>query len=587
MSAITQLSSMVGAAFEAEGLDPSLGTVVVSGRSDLGHFQCNGALPAAKAAGANPRDLAERIAERLRGDERFSDVSATGPGFINIRMTDAAVGDLMAATSADARLGITTTPNPIKVIVDYAGPNVAKSMHVGHLRATIIGESLKRLFRYYGHEVLGDAHFGDWGLQMGMLIVATREHQPELVYFDEDFPGPYPTDSPVSLGDLQRWYPEVSERAKTDAAIGDAARSATTDLQSGRPGYVALWEHFVRVSRDSQERDFADLGIEFDLWYGESTVRDRLRPLITKALAEGSAVESDGALVIEVAEPGDRSKMNPLIVQTSHGAFLYGTTDLATVGLRVEELEADLILYVVDARQGYHFEQVFRAARKTGIAADATMEHIKFGTMNGPDGKPFKTREGGVLRLRDLIDLVAESARNRLIESDIASKYDDAEQAEIARKVGVAALKFGDLINNRSSNYVFDLDRFTSFVGKTGPYLQMAAVRMKSILRKAGEQGLTPGVVVAPAGEAERNLMLRLLQLPEVVERAVELRAPSQMAEYAFAVASDFSTFYEVCNILRETDANRQASWLTLVDTTLRTIDLLLYLLGIEIPERM
>ena len=587
MSAITQLNTRVGAAFEAVGFHQSHGTVVVSGRPDLGHFQCNGALPAAKKAGANPRELAEQVVMRLRADDLFEDVSAAGPGFINLTLTDPALAEFMDAMSSDARLGSARTEEPLNVIVDYAGPNVAKSMHVGHLRATIIGESLKRLFRYQGHHVLGDAHFGDWGLQMGMLIVATREHNPQLPYFDHDFTGPYPQESPVTLADLQAWYPEIDKRAQADETLRAKARAATTDLQSGRPGYVALWEHFVRVSRESQERDFADLGIDFDLWYGESTVKDRFAPMVAAAIEDGVAEESDGAIVIDVSESTDKKEMTPLIIVTSHDAYIYSTFDLATVQLRVEDLKSDLILYVVDTRQAYHFEQVFRAARKTGIAGDTTMEHIKFGTMNGTDGKPFKTREGGVLRLRDLIELVTEAARSRLDESEIASRYGEPERSEIARRVGVAALKFGDLINNRASNYVFDLERFTSFEGKTGPYLQMAAVRMKSILRKADGLTLNRGTVVAPSISQERQLMLRLLQLPEVLERAVELRAPSQMAEYAFEVASDFSSFYEACHILSDTDTARQASWLTLVDTTLRTVEALLDLLGIEIPERM
>lgn len=587
MSAITELSHLLGTAFEASGHDSALGAVAVSARPDLGQFQCNGALPAAKKARANPRELAEGIVNRIGADPRFADVSVAGPGFINLTLTDQALASLMAGIADDDRLGVPPTEAPLRVVVDYAGPNVAKAMHAGHLRATIIGESLKRLMRYQGHIVWGDAHFGDWGKQMGMLIIATMERLPDLPYFDAEFTGPYPDESPVNLDELQLWYPEIDARVKEDPELDATVREATTELQSGRPGYFALWEHFVRVSRASQEIDFGDLNIDFDLWYGESTVRDRFAPMVARAVEDGSARESDGALVIDVAAPDDKNEYTPFIIQTSHGAYIYSTFDLATVELRVDELEADLVLYVVDARQAYHFEQVFRAARRTGIAGDMVMEHIKFGTMNGPDGKPFRTREGGVLRLRDLIGIVTDAARTRLDESDIAADYDAAEREEIARRVGVAALKFGDLINNRQSNYVFEIERFTSFEGKTGPYLQMAAVRMASILRRAAAQDLSPGPVVAATTDAERDLMLRLLQLPEVVDRAADLRAPSQMAEYAYEVASDFSTFYEACHILSEGDPARQASWLTLVDTTRRTVALLLDLLGIEIPERM
>ncbi len=483
MSTLTDLSGLVGSAFAEAGFDASFGEVVPSGRPDLGQFQCNGALPAAKQAGVNPREVAEKVAGALATDARLADVSVAGPGFLNLTLTDTALAELMDGVASDARLGVEITATPATVIVDYAGPNVAKSMHVGHLRATIIGESLKRLFRHVGHMVYGDAHFGDWGLQMGMLIVATEEHLPNLPYFDPDHHGPYPEQSPVTLADLQDWYPEMNTRTKDDEALAVTVRKATTELQSGRRGYVALWEHFVRVSRESQVRDFADLDVEFDLWYGESTVRDQLRTLVDKVVAEGVATESDGAIVIDVSQPDDKNEIAPVILETGHGAFLYSTSDLATVAHRVDELGADLILYVVDARQSYHFEQLFRAARRAGIAGDTVMEHIRFGTMNGPDGKPFKTRAGGVLRLRDLIELVTEAAMTRLNESDLAAGYPDEERADIARQVGVAALKFGDLINNRTSNYTFDIERFTSFEGKTGPYLQMAAVRVKSILR--------------------------------------------------------------------------------------------------------
>ena len=487
----------------------------------------------------------------------------------------------------DSRLGVQMASEPLDVIVDYAGPNVAKAMHVGHLRATIIGDSLKRLFRFAGHRVLGDAHFGDWGLQMGMLIVAAREHLPGLPHFDEGMEGPHSEAPPITLADLQEWYPSIAARVGRDEEVATEARRATRDLQSGRTGYEALWEHFVRVSRESQERDFAELGVEFDLWYGESTVRHLLRPMVDDALTRGVAVRSEGAVVVEVAEPGDRTEISPLILETSHGAFLYGTTDLATIEMRVAELDADLILYVVDARQAYHFEQVFRAARRTGAAGEAVMEHIRFGTMNARDGTPFKTRAGGVLRLQDLIGMVTEAAATRLEESDLAAGYTEFEKSTIARQVGISALKFGDLINNRTSNYMFDLRRFTSLEGKTGPYLQMAAVRMGSILDKAADRGFAPGPALPPRVEVERRLMLRMLQLPEVIGRAAELRAPNHLAEYAYEVASDFSRFYETCHILTEPDSGRRASWLRLVRTTRRTLELLLDLLGIGVPDRM
>ena len=586
MSVLSDLSRLVGHGFDAVDIDPSNGAVVVSNRPDLGQFQCNGALAAARQARRNPREIAASVVEQIGHDSRLADVSLAGPGFINLTLTDEAIAGYVSSMVDDARLGVPTIEQPLDVIVDYAGPNVAKAMHVGHLRATIIGDSLKRLFRFAGHRVLGDAHFGDWGLQMGMLIVATRRRLPDVPHLDEGFDG-LGDPPPITLADLQEWYPAIAATVGADEEVATEARRATRDLQSGRPGYVALWEHFVRVSRESQERDFADLGVEFDLWYGESTVRHLLRPMVDDALAGGIAERSEGAVVVDVAEPGDKTEISPLILETSHGAFLYGTTDLATIAMRVHELEADLILYVVDARQAYHFEQVFRAARRIGAAGEAALEHIRFGTMNARDGTPFKTRAGGVLRLQDLIEMVTDAAAARLEESDLAAGYTEAERSIIARQVGIAALKFGDLINNRTSNYVFDLRRFTSLEGKTGPYLQMAAVRMGSILDKAAGRDLVPGTVLPPTTEVERRLMLRMLQLPEVTERAAELRAPNHLAEYAYELASDFSRFYEACHILTEADSGLRASWLALVSTNRRTLALLLDLLGIEIPDRM
>ena len=587
MSVVSDLGLVVGAGFEGIGLDRAYGAVRVSDRPDLGQFQCNGALAAARQAGRSPRRIAERVVGEIAGDPRLADVSVAGPGFINLSVADQAISTYMDAIAGDPRLGVGRVETPLEVVVDYAGPNVAKAMHVGHLRATIIGDSLKRLFRFAGHRVLGDAHFGDWGLQMGMLIVAAREHLPDLPHLDEGIEGPYPEGSPITLTDLQEWYPSIAARVGQDEQVAREARRATHDLQSGRPGYVALWEHFVRVSRESQERDFADLGVEFDLWYGESTVRHLLRPMVDRALVRGVAMWSEGAVVVEVAEPDDRTEIGPLILETSHGAFLYGTTDLATIEMRVDELGADLILYVVDARQSYHFEQVFRAARRTGVAGEAAMEHIRFGTMNARDGSPFKTRAGGVLRLQDLIGMVTGAAAARLQESDLAAGYSEAERSEIARQVGIAALKFGDLINNRTSNYTFDLRRFTSLEGKTGPYLQMAAVRMGSILDRAAAAGFVSGPPMPPAVEIERRLMLRMLQVPEVIDRALDLRAPNHLAEYAYELASDFSGFYEACHILTESDPSTRASWLALVRTSRRTLTLLLDLLGIEVPDRM
>jgi arginyl-tRNA synthetase len=588
MSLLADLSDRFGDAFEAGGVDRAAGLVVPSQRPELAQYQCNGALGAGKRAGRNPRELAQEVIDALGDRSMFASLEVAGPGFINIVVTDESLADYSQAMEDDERCGIASPEPPRKVIVDYGGPNMSKSMHVGHLRASIIGESLKRLFRVAGHEVSGDIHMGDWGMPIGQLIIELLRRQPDLPYFDESFAGPYPDESPVTLDDLSEMYPIVVERCRQDPEEAERARQATFDLQNGRAGYLALWHHYHDVSVAEQKKDFAALGVEFDLWRGESTVHDRLAPLVDRLAGDGGlARESDGAIVVYVERPDDNKEMPPLLLTRSDGSYLYSTTDLATLEQRVEE-GYDLMLYVVDARQGLHFEQVFRVARMAEVVSDGIgLEHIAFGTVNGPDGKPFKTRAGGVLRLADLMGIVTDAARERLDEAAIAQDYPPEERERIARQVGLGALKFGDLSNHRTSNYSFDLERFTSFEGKTGPYLQYGAVRMKSILRRAMDLGLEPGPIVAPTVAQERDLMLRLLRLPEVIDRAVDVRAPNVVAEYAFEIATDFNRFYEACHILREEDPLRQASWLAVVDLTLRTLMLLLDILGIEIPDRM
>ena len=588
MSLLKDLSQRFGDAFVAAGVDRSAGLVVPSQRPELAQYQCNGALAAAKRAGRNPRDLAQAVLDSLEDRTIYASIDIAGPGFINIVVTDEHLATHAQAMEDGGRCGINAPDPKRKVMVDYGGPNMSKSMHVGHLRASIIGESLKRLFRVAGHDVDGDIHMGDWGMPIGQLIIELERHQPGLPYFDADFAGPYPDESPVTLDDLSEMYPIVVERCRTEPEEAERARQATFDLQNGRPGYLALWRHYHDVSVAEQKKDFEELGVEFDLWRGESTVHERLAPLVDRLMNDDDlAFESDGAIVIHVEKEDDKAEMPPLLLTRSDGSYLYSTTDLATLDQRVEE-GYDLMLYVVDARQGLHFEQVFRAARLSGIAPESIgLEHTAFGTVNGPDGTPFKTREGGVLRLTDLMKIVTDAARARLDEAEIAQDYPDDERERIARQVGLGALKFGDLSNHRTSNYIFDLDRFTSFEGKTGPYLQYGAVRIKSILRRAGEAGLEPGPIVAPTVDQERGLILRLLLLPEVIDRAVDVRAPNVLTEYAYEVATDFNRFYEACHILREEDPIRQASWLSLVDLTLRVLTLLLETLGIEVPGRM
>lgn len=574
MSLQAHLSQLAGDAFDALGLDPSIGLVLPSQRPELSQFQCNGAMAAAKQAGKAPREIADFVASTLSQHPEIARTQVAGPGFVNIDVTDETLGVWAQRTADDDHLGYIREGPSLRVLVDYAGPNVAKAMHVGHIRATIIGDALARLFAFAGHEVIRDPHFGDWGFQMGLLIATVEEQgiDPET----------------ITLDDLQRIYPEATERVRDDEAFAERARLTTVALQQGDESALATWKTMKSVSEMSQRRDFAALGVEFDLWYGESDIADRLNPLVDRIVSAGVAEESDGALVVRVDEPDDNRQWPPLILQSRAGGFLYSAFDVATVEMRVDVLGVELVLYVVDRRQADHFIQVFRAARKAGITDDSvTLEHIWFGTMNGPDGKPFKTREGGVVRLGDLIAMVKQAALDRINEAHMAEEYPESERELIARQVGVAALKFGDLVNNRSSDYVFDLDRFSSFEGKTGPYLQYAAVRIKSIMRRASVGGLNAGEIRPPTVPVERALMLELLHFPEVIERAIDLRAPNHVAEYAFMVAGAWNRFYDTCHILSEPDPTRQASWLTLARWTETTLETLLHLLGIEVPDRM
>ncbi len=589
MESITdQLSARFGAAFVALGLDATYGDVVVSSRPELAQFQCNGALAAAKPAGRKPRQLAEELLTTVDRGDVISDLSIAGPGFINITVADPHLAQLIDTMHGDERLGVPRIAEPKRVIVDYGGPNVAKALHVGHLRPAIIGETIKRTLAFVGHDVVGDVHLGDRGTPMGQLIALLAIERPDLPYFDESFTGPYPEESPVTEEDLETLYPEASSRAKEDPAFGAAARSAAVALQDGRPGYKALWTHFRTVSIESMKEIYDELNVHFEYWYGESQVHDRIAPMLEKLAANGASIVNDGAVIVDVTEPEDSSEIPPLLLVKGDGGYLYTTTDLATIDERVADMGAEVILYVVDARQSLHFVQVFRAARKGGIAPpEVVLEHDPFGTVNGPNGKPLKTRDGDLPALRGLLDDAVAKAAQRIEENELATNFDATERAEIARKVGIAALKYGDLSNHRTSDYIFDLDRFVSFEGKTGPYLLYGAVRIQSILRNATERGLAPGTVLAPTVDAERNLMLRLLRLEDTVTRTAEHRAPNHLAEYAYELTTDFNRFYEACHILNEEDAARQASWLGLVEVTLRTLQLLLDLLAIEIPERM
>lgn len=566
------LGEAVQAAFAGLGLPADLGRVTASDRPDLADFQCNGALAAAKVAGKPPREIAQAVLEKLEGRPELLSVELAGPGFINMRVSAETLSARANAIATDARSGAERVTEPRRVIVDYAGPNVAKPMHVGHLRASIIGESIKRLYRFRGDEVLGDAHFGDWGFQMGLLIVAVQDEG--LALADVDLPT------------LDRLYPVAAAKAKADTDYRDRARKATAELQGGKAEYRTMWARFVEVSRVALEREFHALGVDFDLWKGESDADPLIPAMIEELDAKGLLVDDQGARIIRVVREGDKRELPPLLVVSSEGSAMYGTTDLATIVDRRRSFDPHLILYCVDQRQADHFQQVFRAAYLAGYAEEGTLEHIGFGTMNGPDGKPFKTREGGVLKLHDLIEMTRAKARERLREADLGSELPPQEFEETAHKVAVAALKFADLANYRGTSYVFDLERFSSFEGKTGPYLLYQAVRIKSLLRKADEAGAAAGTI-AVRDAAERDLALLLDAFDAALTEAYDNKAPNAVAEHAYRLAQTFSRFYAACPILQAPDEPTRASRLSLARATLTQLETALDLLGIDTPERM
>jgi arginyl-tRNA synthetase len=586
----TRLSAANTAVFASLGYSTDHAAVRPSDRPDLAHFQANGALAVAKAASRNPREIAGSAAAALESQSDQFRVEIAGPGFINFIVSDAALSDRANEIAADPRLGAEMVTRPRRVLVDYGGPNVAKPMHVGHLRASIIGESVKRLYRFRGDTVLGDAHFGDWGYQMGLLIgavmdenfaVAASVERLNAGALGEDL-GAFDT---VSLADLDRLYPEAAARGKADTDYRDRARKITAALQAKQPGYHALWERFRDVTRVALERDFQALGVDFDLWKGESDVQDLIDPMVADLAARGLLEDDQGARIVRVSREGDKRELPPLLVVSSEGSAMYGTTDLATVLDRKRSVDPELVIYCVDQRQADHFEIVFRAAVLAGYATPGQLEHVGFGTMNGADGKPFKTREGGVLKLNDMIELTRTKARERLREAGLGENLTPAEFEDIARKVAVAALKFADLQNFRGASYVFDLDRFTSFEGKTGPYLLYQAVRVKSLLRRARDEGVEPGPITI-AEPAERDLTLTLDAFDSALAEAYDRYAPNALAEHAYRLSQAFSKFYAACPILQAQPAAR-ASRLALAAVTLRQLELTLDLLGIAVPERM
>ncbi|MCP5432113.1 MAG: arginine--tRNA ligase [Alphaproteobacteria bacterium] len=582
-----ELSALLGAAFAAEGLDAAYGRATTSDRPDLADFQCNGALAAAKAAGRRPRDLADAVAARVKDSALLAAVEVAGPGFLNLRLSDAALDRALGAMAAERGLGVPLASPRERIVVDFGGPNVAKPMHVGHLRSTIIGDSLQRLFRRLGHEVVSDVHLGDWGLQMGLVITEIAREKPGLPYFAAGANAPFPAASPVTIEELEELYPRASAAAKADAARNAEAQKATAELQAGRPGYRALWRHLVEVSRAAMTREFGRLDVHFDLWKGESDADPLIGEMIAAMRAKGIAEESEGALIVRVAQDGDKTELPPVILTSSQGTALYHTTDLATILDRVRSFSPDLILYVVDQRQHVHFEQVFRAARLAGLLDGTRAEHIGFGTVNGPDGKPFRTRAGGTMKLQDLIDMARAAAAERLEEAGLARDMPPGERDATAEAVGIAAVKFADLSAYRTSNYVFDLDRFIRFEGKTGPYLQYAAVRISSVLRKAAEEGRLVEGKVAIASPADRALALSLAAYGEALMSAAEKRAPNILCDYAFGLAQAFSRFYTEHHIVGEPDEALRASRLALARITRAVLEDALACLGIAVPERM
>lgn len=583
---IEKISTIVMDKFEQCGYDRQYGAVTVSNRPDLCQFQCNGALPAAKKYKVSPVQIANSIAAALKDVEAFKEVSIAGPGFINITITDSFLADYINQMAEDKIYGCQKTEPPKTIVIDYGGANVAKPLHVGHLRAAIIGESIKRIARFLGNNVIGDVHLGDWGLNMGMVISEVKRRNPSLPYFDDSFTGEYPKEAPFTIDELEEIYPAANKLCKSDDAAMEEARKATAELQDGKRGYVALWKHIINVSVADLKKNYGDLNVEFDLWNGESDSQKYIGPMVEMLKEKGFPYESEGALVIDVAEPSDTHPVPPFILLKSDGASLYSTTDLATILERVEKYDPDEIIYVVDKRQGLHFEQVFRCAKKTGIAkSDLKFYFVGFGTMNGKDGKPFKTREGGVMRLRDLIDIIKDSVRDKLLESGSIEK-DEVE--DIARKVGLSALKYGDLSNQVTKDYVFDIERFSSFEGNTGPYILYTVVRIKSILRKAGvSPDELSGGMLAPCSDTERDLMLKLSKFNEAIEASLADMAPNKVCEYIYDLSNLFNKFYHENRIISEENLDRKKSWLNLITLTKNVLETALDLLGIEAPEKM
>jgi len=590
------LTEDLKAAFEAAGYDTDFAKATVSNRPDLCQFQCNGAMALAKKYKKAPIMIANEVKDALKSDV-ICDMDAVNPGFLNFNIKTESLAQYLADMAAADSYGIEKEENPKKIIIDYGGPNVAKPLHVGHLRSAIIGESVKRICRFMNNDVIGDIHLGDWGLQMGLIITELKERKPELVYFDESYTGEYPKEAPFTISELEEIYPTASKKTKetledgktlTEAAVEYKARAmeATFRLQNGDRGYRAIWDHIMSVSVADLKKNYKTLNVDFDWWKGESTVQDDIAPMVDKMKAEGFAYESEGALVVDVAKESDSKEIPPCMILKSDGAALYTTTDLATLMQRREIFDPDKVIYVVDKRQDMHFTQVFRCAEKTGIVKEGTeLNFIGFGTMNGKDGKPFKTRDGGVMRLEHLLKDIQEEMYKKITGNH---DIDSAEAKEISEIVGLAAVKYGDLSNQATKDYIFDIDKFTSFEGNTGPYILYTIVRIKSILNKYKEAGGSDDTKLLPAvSDTEKALSLELTKLHGMMATAYAELAPHKICAYIYDVANVFNSFYHENRILAEEDKARQGSYIELLKITKGVLELCIDILGFSAPEHM
>lgn len=574
-------------AFAEAGYDASYAKVSLSNRPDLCEYQCNGAMAAAKKYKKAPIMIAKDVVEKLAGSRVFSQVSAVNPGFINLKLEEEFLAEYLRQMQADESLSIEKAANPKRIMIDYGGPNVAKPLHVGHLRSAIIGESIKRMGRLMGHEVIGDVHLGDWGLQMGLIITELRARKPELVYFDESYEGEYPAEAPFTISELEEIYPTASAKSKKDEAYKEEAMQATYLLQHGHRGYQGILKHILDVSVTDLKKNYERLNVSFDLWKGESDAQPYIPEMAETMKREGYARLDEGAWVVDVKEDRDTKEIPPCIILKSDGASLYTTTDLATIIDRMEHYHPDQIIYVVDKRQEMHFIQVFRCARKTKLVEDDTeLTFLGFGTMNGKDGKPFKTREGGVMRLETLIHDINEEMFKKITDNH---EIDPEEARETAKIVGLAAIKYGDLSNQASKDYVFDVDRFTSFEGNTGPYILYTIVRIKSILNKyrAGGGKLETHVIGRPESGSEKALMLELSRFNSVMENAFEEVAPHKICSYIYDLSNEFNHFYHETKILSEEDEEKKAGWIRLLMLTKDVLECCIDTLGFCAPEKM